>query len=244
MAITFTPITPAFGAEVHGVDLAGIGDRKFAELYGLWQRHHVLVLRDQRLTNGQFERFAAMLGELESPWEDDGGLHWHTDEPHLERPPFATLLRAPTASVGAGATWFASMPAALRTMPADLVRRIGRMAIRHEGTDDPLQPGGAVHPIVIVQPETGEHTLYLGRRRDAYIPGLPEVESDRLLNIVWSYATAEAVSLCHHWRAGDVVLANNLTTLHKRDAFPLQRVQIKGRYTLATPIRQEAVEVA
>jgi len=112
--------------------------------------------------------------------------------------------------------------------------------------DDPMRSVGTAHPVVIVQPETGEHTLYLGRRRNAYIPGLPLEESERLLNIIWSYATAGSVTLCHQWRLGDVVLWNNLTTMHRRDAFPsdqfrtLHRSQIKGRYTLSAPIQQEA----
>jgi taurine dioxygenase len=291
MAITWNPITPVFGAEVQGVDLATIGDAEFAELYGIWRKHHVLVLRDQHLTNAQFERFSSMLGELDPPPNQgagrknvpgypnlyvvsnrksatgeplgalgDGEATWHTDMSYLERPPFASMLWSIELPDTGGDTWFASMPAALRSMPADLVRRIAQLGIKHDGTydsggnvrkgmeanDDPTQSVGTVHPVVIVQPESGEHTLYLGRRRNAYIPGLPLAESERLLNIIWSYATADAVSMAHRWRLGDVVLWNNLTTMHRRDAFPadqvrtLHRSQIKGRYTLAAPIAQEA----
>jgi taurine dioxygenase len=290
MAINYNPITPVFGAEVRGVDLATLGDAEFAELYAIWRRHHVLVLRDQHLTNAQFERFSALLGELDPPPNQgagrksvpghpnlyvvsnrksatgeplgalgDGEAHWHTDMSYQERPPFASMLWSIELPETGGDTWFASMPAALRSMPADLVRRIGCLGIKHDGTydsggnvrkgmtanDDPLQSAGTVHPVVIVQPESGEHTLYLGRRRNAYIPGLPLVESERLLNIIWSYATAGSVCMCHRWRLGDVVLWNNLTTMHRRDSFPadqvrtLHRSQIKGRYTLAAPIRQE-----
>jgi len=291
MAITHTPITPVLGAEVRGVDLATLGDVEFAELYGIWKQHHVLLLRDQHLTNAQFERFSAMLGELDPPPNQgagrksvpghpnlyvvsnrksatgealgalgDGEASWHTDMSYLERPPFASMLWSIELPAQGGDTWFASMPAALRSMPPDLVRRISRLEIKHDGTydsggnvrksmvanDDPTQSVGTPHPIVIVQPETGEHTLYLGRRRNAYIPGLDVVESERLLNIIWSYATAASVTLCHQWKLGDVVLWNNLTTMHRRDAFPadqvrtLHRSQIKGRYTLAAPIAQEA----
>lgn len=291
MAIRTTAITPALGALVEGVDLAGITAGEFRQLHEIWKKHHVLVLRGQRLTDAQFERFSAMLGELDPPPNQgagrksvpghpnlyvvsnrknaqgealgalgDGEASWHTDMSYLERPPFASMLWAIELPTTGGDTWFASMPAALRSMPDDLVQRIGRMAIKHDGTydsggnvrkgmvpnDDPVQSVGTMHPIVIVQPETGEHTLYLGRRRNAWIAGLPLEESERLLNIVWSYATAQAVTLRHRWQLGDVVLWNNLTTMHRRDAFPaneyrtLHRSQIKGRYTLSSPIRQEA----
>jgi taurine dioxygenase len=291
MSIRHTPVTPALGATIEGVDLARLDPAEFRELYEIWQRHHVIVVRDQRLTNQAFEDFSAMLGELDPPPNQgagrksvpghpnlyvvsnrknaggeplgalgDGEASWHTDMSYQERPPFASMLWAVELPATGGDTWFASMPAALRSMPAELVACISRLGIKHDGTydsggnvrkgmvpnDDPRQSAGTVHPIVITQPETGEPTLYLGRRRNAWIAGLPIDESERLLNIIWSYATAEAVTLRHRWQLGDVVLWNNLTTMHRRDAFPptefrtLHRSQIKGRYLLSAPIQQEA----
>jgi taurine dioxygenase len=291
MAVSHTPLTPVLGAEIHGIELAKITPAELQQLYEIWKKHHVILLRGQQLTNAQFERFSGMLGELDPPPNQgagrksvpghpnlyvvsnrksdqgeplgalgDGEATWHTDMSYLERPPIASMLWSVELPSTGGDTWFASMPAALRSMPADLIGRIGRMGIKHDGTydsggnvrkgmvanDDPTQSAGTVHPIVIVQPETGEHTLYLGRRRNAWIAGLPLEESERLLNIIWSYATTPAVTFRHQWRLGDVVLWNNLTTMHRRDAFPadevrtLHRSQIKGKYILSSPIRQEA----
>lgn len=291
MPIQAVPLTPALGARIDGVDLATITPDTFRQVYDIWKKHHVILLRGQRLTDAQFERFSAMLGELDPPPNQgagrksvpghpnlyvvsnrknavgepigalgDGEASWHTDMSYLERPPFASMLWAIELPRSGGDTWFASMPAALRTMPEDLVRRLRRLSIKHDGTydsggnlrkgmvanDDPTQSVGTVHPIVIEQPETGEPTLYLGRRRNAWIPGLSVDESERILNLVWSYATAPAVTLQHQWQLGDVVLWNNFTTMHRRDAFPadeirtLHRSQIKGRYVPASPVRQEA----
>jgi taurine dioxygenase len=291
MAVSHTPLTPALGAEIHGIDLATIAQPEFRQLYDIWKKHHVILLRGQQLTNAQFERFSAMLGELDPPPNQgagrksvpgfpnlyvvsnrksdkgeplgalgDGEASWHTDMSYLERPPIASMLWSVELPSTGGDTWFASMPAALRSMPNDLVARIRRLGIKHDGTydsggsvrkgmvpnDDPEKSAGTVHPVVIVQPETGEQTLYLGRRRNAWIAGLPLEESERLLNIIWSYATAQAVTFRHQWQLGDVVLWNNLTTMHRRDAFPanevrtLHRSQIKGKYVLASPIQQEA----
>ncbi|MBC5784991.1 TauD/TfdA family dioxygenase [Ramlibacter sp. USB13] len=291
MAIRHTPITPALGATIEGVDLAEITPAEFRQVHEIWKKHHVVVLRGQRLTNAQFERFSAMIGELDPPPNQgagrksvpgypnlyvvsnrknaqgepigalgDGEASWHTDMSYLERPPLASMLWSVELPSTGGDTWFASMPAALRAMPADLVARVRRLAIKHDGTydsggnlrkgmvanDDPRESVGTLHPIVIVQPETGEHTLYLGRRRNAWIAGLPVDESERLLNIIWSYATMPEITLRHQWKLGDVVLWNNLTTMHRRDAFPadevrtLHRSQIKGKYVLASPIQQEA----
>ena len=291
MAIHYSPITPALGAAIQGISLATIDSGQFDAVYRIWQKHHVVVLRGQELTNAQFERFSAMLGELDPPPNQgagrksvpghpnlyvvsnrkngageplgalgDGEARWHTDMSYLERPPFASMLWSIELPKSGGDTCFASMPAALRSMPDALVEHIGRLAIKHDGTydsagfvrkgmspnDDPMASVGTSHPIVIEQPETGEHTLYLGRRRNAYIPGLSLPESEALLDTVWQYATAPQVVLRHQWRLGDVVLWNNLTTMHRRDAFPadqfrtLHRSQIKGKYVPTAAAQKEA----
>ena len=73
MSVAFVPLTPVIGAEVSGVSLADITPAQFDRLYGIWQTHHVLVLRGQELTNAQFERFSAMLGELDPPPNQGAG---------------------------------------------------------------------------------------------------------------------------------------------------------------------------
>ena len=140
MPIHFSPITPALGATVQGISLATIDSAQFDALYRIWQKHHVVVLRGQALTNIQFERFSAMLGEL----------------------------------------------------------------------DPPAQPGGGAQ-----------------ERAGACQP-------------------TPQVVLRHQWRLGDVVLWNNLTTMHRRDAFPtdqfrtLHRSQIKGKYVPTAAAQKEA----
>jgi taurine dioxygenase len=291
MSIEFSPITPVLGARVEGVSLAHITAGDFERLYAIWQKHHVLVLRNQELTNPQFERFSAMLGELDPPPNQgagrksvpghpnlyvvsnrkdgagepigalgDGEAQWHTDMSYLARPPFASMLWSIELPDSGGDTYFASMPAALRSMPQHLVDRIERISIKHDGTydsggnvrkgvtpnDDPMHSPGTPHPVVIEHPETRERTLYLGRRRNAYIPGLSLQDSEALLDTIWGYATAPQVTLRHQWQLGDVVLWNNFTTMHRRDAFPadqyrtLHRSQIKGKYVPTAAAHKEA----
>ena len=40
-------------------------------------------------------------------------------------------------------------------------------------SDDPRTAPGTLHPLVCVHPETGRRHLYLGRRRNAWLEGLP-----------------------------------------------------------------------
>jgi taurine dioxygenase len=166
-----------------------------------------------------------------------GDTAWDAELSSTQRPPFACLLQCVEAPARGGAMWFASLPSALRSMAPDLAARLHWLALQHREN---------VHPMVIMQPETGEHTLYLGARDGSRIPGVPQAESDRLLNIVWSYATAASVTLCHEWQRGDLVLWNNLTIAHRHDAVAagstrtLEGVRVKCRYTLSAPIQQEA----
>jgi taurine dioxygenase len=103
-----------------------------------------------------------------------------------------------------------------------------------DAVDDPLTSPGAVHPIVCKHPETGRPALYLGRRRNAYITGLPLAESEALLNELWSYADREELAWYNQWRVGDLVIWDNRCTMHRRDPFDsnarriMHRTQIKG----------------
>lgn len=232
------PLATGFGALLEGVDLAALDSAGFRRLYAHWQRFHLLVLRDHGLDRDGFEAFASRFGSFDLlPDLGASETQWGVELAWAERPPFACLLHACAVPGSGGATWFACLPAALRLIAPDLVARLRWLAIQH---------GPHVHPMVIMQPETGEHSLFLGTRADSRIVDVPLAESDRLLNIAWSYGTADAVTFRHEWQPGDIVLWNNLTVMHRHDLAPtgstrkLHRVRIQGRYTLAAPIEKEA----
>jgi len=129
-----------------------------------------------------------------------------------------------------------------------LKQRIASMSLKHDGTynsggyvrqgvtaaDDPTTSPGVYHPLVCTHPETKRLVLYLGRRRNAYIKGLPLAESESLLDELWSYATREEFAWHNEWRVGDLVLWDNRCTMHRRDPFDaasrriMHRTQIKG----------------
>ena len=93
---------------------------------------------------------------------------------------------------------------------------------------------GAVHPAVMVHPETGRKALFLGRRDWAYIPGLSLADSEALLDEIWSYAAPAQFVWTQQWRVGDVVIWDNRSALHKRDDFdPAQRRLMRRCQVLA-----------
>ena len=66
MAVTFRQLTPAFGAEVSGVDIAeGVSNADFAEIARLFNDYSVLVLPGQYIDDAQQIAFSRRFGPLE-----------------------------------------------------------------------------------------------------------------------------------------------------------------------------------
>jgi taurine dioxygenase len=177
-----------------------------------------------------------------------GEAVWHTDMSYLPDPPKASALYALEVPSAGGDTSFCTMYGAWETLPDDLRATALGLRVKHDGTynsggyvragvtptDDPHTAPGTFHPLVCVHPETGRQHLYLGRRRNAWLEGLPLDTSAALLDRIWETATADAHTWRHSWHAGDLVLWDNRCVMHRRDAFDpgsrriMHRTQIKG----------------
>jgi taurine dioxygenase len=180
----------------------------------------------------------------------DGEAVWHADMTYVDVPPKAALLHAlevPPPEAG-GNTYFANMFAAYDALPADLkaaadgkvathdasTNSAGMLRKGYEPVTDVRKAVGAEHPLVRTDPATGRKALFLGRRPNAYVAGLPLEESEALLDALWAHATQPRFALCHEWKVGDLLMWNNLSVLHRRDPFDpttrrvMHRSQIKG----------------
>jgi taurine dioxygenase len=177
-----------------------------------------------------------------------GEAVWHTDMSYLPDPPKASALYALEVPPSGGDSSFCTMYGAWDALPEDLRAIALKLRVKHDGTynsggyvragvtpsDDPRTAAGTLHPLVCVHPETGRQHLYLGRRRNAWLEGLPLDQSNALLDRIWDAATADALAWRHQWRAGDLVLWDNRCVMHRRDAFDpgsrrvMHRTQIKG----------------
>lgn len=177
-----------------------------------------------------------------------GEAEWHTDMSYQDEPPSASLLYALEIPPAGGDTSFCNMYAAYDTLPAELLRSIRDRSAIHDmtytsagdlrkgitPTQDVTQTPGAHHPLVRVHPLTRRKALFLGRRRNGYILGLPVPESEALLDRLWAHATQQRFVYTHQWTVDDVVIWDNRCAMHRREAFDPQsqrimhRTQVKG----------------
>lgn len=173
---------------------------------------------------------------------------WHTDMSYIAEPPSASALYSLEVPPAGGDTGFCNMYLAYETLTPELRRQIEGRFCRHDASrnsagelrrgfvdaPDPSQTVGAEHPLVRTHPVTGRKALFLGRRRNAYIPGLPLTDSEALLDALWAHATKDEFTWYQQWRAGDLILWDNRCVMHRRDAFDpatrrvMHRTQIKG----------------
>jgi taurine dioxygenase len=182
-----------------------------------------------------------------------GEAVWHADMTYIDVPPKAGILYALEVPPTGGNTYFADMYAAYETLPAGLKEASdGKIAIHdasrnsagllrkgYREVNDVRETVGARHPLIRTDPETGRRSLFLGRRPKSYVVGMEVAESEALLDTLWEHATQRQFAVCHEWRAGDLLMWNNLAVLHRRDPFDansrrvMHRTQIKGHERVA-----------
>jgi taurine dioxygenase len=150
MTLRFTPLGPALGAEVHGLDARNITPDDAQALHDAWLKYHVLVVHGERIAEEELIRFGQCFGPIEparkrSPLAShpeimvisnirengqlvgslpDGELSFHFDRIHQKVPNKAGVLHALEIPREGGDTVFANMCMAYATLPGETQRRI------------------------------------------------------------------------------------------------------------------------
>ena len=197
--------------------------------------------------------YVATISNILADGKPIGGLGaaeaaWHTDMSYIESPPTASLLYAVETPEEGGETHFCDMVAALRALPPDLAAKARKVRVKHDAAhdsigklrrghrhaSDPRAAPGAVHPMVRRHPENGTEALFLGRRQDAYVEGLPLAESEALLDEIWRCVALPGATWTQKWRVGDLVIWDNRSVMHRRAAFDpsarrlMRRTQVRA----------------
>ncbi len=171
----------------------------------------------------------------------DAGQDWHTDMSYSATIAFANVLYALKVphrdGRPLGGTEFANMHAAYDELPDDLKTRLDGLTVLHDfnkfwdmmlkrpGTwRKPLTPEQRAkkppvsHPIFLTHPITGRKVLYANPGYAIRINGLPERESDDILEFLFRHQLQEKFRWVHRWSEGDVLLWDDIGTLHNAHA--------------------------
>jgi taurine dioxygenase len=167
----------------------------------------------------------------------DAGQGWHTDMSYSKDVALANVLYAikvPTRDGRPlGETQFRNMHAAYEDLPGDIKTRLkGRtathdfakfwdmMRARPGSNRGPLTPEQRAkkppvqQPIFRTHPITGRTILYCNPGYAMRIDGLPQGESDELLEFLFAHQAKEKYFYAHRWAEGDVLMWDNIGTVH------------------------------
>jgi len=174
----------------------------------------------------------------------DGEMHFHTDQCYYQVPARITTLHALEVPRTGGNTLFLSAREAYEALTPELKSRLSGLEAEHVydyGGSPTLRPDKPsadapryVHPVVIRHPGTGRPSLYVNRLMTARILGMPEAEGSELLESLFAHMEQPQFIFEHAWRPGDLIMWDNLCTMHARRDFDpnerrvLRRVTVRG----------------
>jgi len=153
------PITPFLGAEVADIDLSRpMGNEAFDEIYDAFNRHSVLVFRDQDLTPEQHVEFSRRFGPLMIHVFDedllpghpeiyrlsnvvidgvrqgrpDAGQYWHSDLTYEKNPSLGSVMHALEVPDVGGDTMFVSTAHAWEQLSPTMQAMLEGLTAVHE----------------------------------------------------------------------------------------------------------------
>jgi alpha-ketoglutarate-dependent 2,4-dichlorophenoxyacetate dioxygenase len=159
-----------------------------------------------------------------------GNRLWHTDASFQDPPGRYSMLSAHVVPAVAADTEFADMRAAYEALDAATKAKLEGLSAHHSiaysrqtlgfefSEEERDQLKGAVHSLVRVNPRTQRRSLYLASHA-SHIIGWPVPEGRLLLRDLMEHATQPQFVYRHAWRPGDLVIWDNLATMHRGRPF-------------------------
>ncbi|WP_406723457.1 TauD/TfdA family dioxygenase [Streptomyces sp. GD-15H] len=165
-------------------------------------------------------------------YDGDQEEEWHADNSFKPQLTAATLLYSVVTPGEGGETRFADATRAYAGLPPAMRQRIEGMRAVHSaewlgvlqsqagGGQSSVAAGSLAghpeveHPLVLTHPATGARSLLLGSMVISGITGLAEQESRALLDELLAHTTSAPYVYSHRWKQGDLVVWDNLATLH------------------------------
>jgi taurine dioxygenase len=244
-------LSPALGVEIRGLDLReALDESTIAELTKLFQRNHLLLFRDQKISGADQVRVVGHFGRLLDESRDrsgytfvsnvradgairEGALLFHSDLAFTDHPLNGISLYALEVPADGAPTRWANAARAARRLPETLRRALaGRDAIhvfdlrdsrgdrRFRVADLPPTAPRAQHPVLFANPDTGEESLFISEMQTDAIVGLDADESECILTELFAVLYDEGNIYEHRWHVGDLAVWDNFALQHGRGVPP------------------------
>ena len=162
----------------------------------------------------------------------DAGRAWHTDGTTYPTLGLTTILYGIECPPVGAATEIADTAAAFAELPkhrqhelamlslvhsrAHLIQKYNRAALT---ADELAKMPDLVHPLVVNSPIDGCPALFVTNGSTKGVVGMPAEEGAALVAELIAFASQERFVYRHEWRAGDVLIWNDLCTLHRATPF-------------------------
>ena len=157
------------------------------------------------------------------------GEGWHSDVSYDLTPSKVIMLKSLKIPPIGGDTVFSNMELALETLDEDIKKIIQDKKAIHTSNGSKffvenyskMESNGKIgerysneHPIIRTHPETGKKILYVNPTYTKKIVGLPENESNALLNHIFKHQERLDLSCRFKWTEGAVAILDNRNTQH------------------------------
>ncbi|MBV9191974.1 MAG: TauD/TfdA family dioxygenase [Betaproteobacteria bacterium] len=177
-----------------------------------------------------------------------GNRLWHTDASFQDPPGRYSMLHARIVPSVPADTEFADMRAAYDELDPQTKAQIQGLKAHHSiaysrstlgfefSEDEQAKLRGAVHPLVRRNPRTGRQSLYVASHASRIIDW-PIPEGRLLLRDLIEHATQPRFVHRHHWRVNDLVIWDNLATMHRGRPYDdsIHRRELRRVTTLDLP---------
>lgn len=182
-----------------------------------------------------------------------GNYQWHADSTFKKVPSLCSILTARIVPDEGGNTEFVSTRAAYESLPDELRAKLDTLVVEHDfsvsrgrvgfkftAEEAALYPP-VWHPLVQTNPATGRRSLLIGAHASTIV-GWPREDGEALLADLLEHATRPTAIYSHPWAAGDIVIWDNRSVLHRATAYDsvryrrlMQRTTIGNAGILESP---------
>jgi taurine dioxygenase len=265
--IVVSPLTDFMGALVTGIDVSDpIGEEVRRMLREAWWRYGLLLLQEQNIDEVKQAEFASIFGEVSNEGEYGaqnyvsntipngivpvGELAFHVDHSWSDDPLRGLMLYGIEVPSVGGDTRFVDVKKAFDLLSPVQRELVQSLRIVHSYPDqtknlpipgpDP-RPGmpSSEHQMALPHPVTGDALLFCSPRHFDHIVGWPAQEGLVLAQQMAAHMERPDIIYSHKWRAGDLIIWDNLRLQHARTDFDpkyrrhLRRTQI-GKPSIQT----------